>query len=162
MGLGWTIPNEADVATYPQQSEVDSIDFAILAAALNGYGVLSGCQVTAQATPDLTVAIAAGLVTNAGQQIHIAAQNVTIASPGTNNRYNLVTVNTNGTGGKTVGTQAASPVFPALSTTTVVLAAIWTPLSTPNITTAMITDKRVFISSGFSTAGKIVLDRLFD
>jgi hypothetical protein len=59
--MAFRIPNYGDAA-YADQAEPDSVDFDILAAGHAIYGVKTGCAVSAQGTPDMTVAVAAGTV----------------------------------------------------------------------------------------------------
>ena len=72
--MAFTIPNHAD-ANSPFQAEPDSVDFDILAAGYSGSGVISGCAVTAQGTPNMTVAVAAGIVSVAGARASVTGAN---------------------------------------------------------------------------------------
>ena len=121
--MPFTIPNEAD-AFHPDQAEPDKADIDILVAGHGGTGVVSGCAVTAQGSPNMTVAVAAGSVIVAGVEAAVASGNVTItAADGTHARFDLVVANSSGTKSATAGTPAASPVFPAIPGSSVVLAA---------------------------------------
>ena len=71
------IPNKAD-ALYPRQAGGFSADIDTIAAALAGDGVLSGMGVSAQSTPDMTVAVAAGLVRVGGYFAYYSGANVTL------------------------------------------------------------------------------------
>lgn len=140
--MAFIIPNEAD-AFNANQAEPDSVDFDILAAGIGGSGVLSGCAVTAQGSPDMTVAVAAGVIKVGAVVVAVTSGNVTIGTAdGTNPRFDLITVNNSGTKACTAGTAAASPVFPAIPSNSVVLAAVYVPASDTTIATNQITDKR--------------------
>ena len=109
--MAFTIPNQAD-AGVSAQAEVDSVDFDILAAAYNGNGVVSGCAVTAQGTPDMTVAVASGVVSIAGVIYSVTGANGTITTAHASNpRFDLVSINTSGTIVVTAGTAAAQVGF---------------------------------------------------
>ncbi|HEX8762924.1 MAG TPA: hypothetical protein VF733_04165, partial [Candidatus Saccharimonadales bacterium] len=87
----FTVPNAALVED-PSQAQLDQGDFVdMIIAAFGGTGVVNGCQVTAQATPNMTVAVAAGTVLVAGVQHAVTGQNVTlIAADPTNPRFSLI------------------------------------------------------------------------
>jgi hypothetical protein len=142
--VAFTIPNEGD-AFHADQAEPDKVDIDILVAGLAGNGVVSGCTVTAQGSPDMTVAVAAGVTRNTdGSTATVASGNVTItAADATNPRIDLIVVGSTGTKSATAGTAAASPVFPAIPATSVVLAAVYVPANDTTIATNQITDKRV-------------------
>jgi hypothetical protein len=152
----YTIPNEAG-AGFTDQAEPDKVDFDILTAGLShgaggsNYGlgptgVETGCAVTAQGTPDMTVAVAAGNVRIGGRLVVVAAGNVTItAADGTNPRFDLIVVDTAAAKTAIAGTAAANAVFPSITAGRVVLAAVYVPASDTAINSNQITDKRVMI-----------------
>lgn len=149
--MAFTIPNNAD-AFHTHQAEPDSVDIAILVQALNGEGVVSGCTVTAQGSPDMTVAVAVGVVRIDNQLVTVTAGNVTVgAADGTNPRIDLITVNNAGTKACTAGTAAASPVFPAVPADSVALAAVYVPASDTTIASNQITDKRAVLHRRLAT-----------
>lgn len=144
--MPYVIPNEVD-AVFTDQAEPDSGDFDIILRGLHRTGVISGCAVTAQGSPDMTVAVAAGLVDSSGRRFTVTAGNVTVgAADGTNPRFDLIGVDSSGTKGITAGTAAANPVFPAIATDTVVLAAVYVPASDTDIDANQIIDKRVILN----------------
>jgi hypothetical protein len=154
--MAFTIPNHAD-ADSPFQAEPDSVDFDILAAGYSGSGVISGCAVTAQSTPDMTVAVASGIVSVAGVRAAVSGANTTIGTAdGTNPRFDTITINSSGAIATTAGTAASVPELPAIPSVSVVLALIFVPANDTTIATVQITDKRVFISNG----GSGVLDNI--
>lgn len=143
--MTFTIPNETDAA-FSDQAEPDSRDFsAILAEAFDLNGVISGCAVTAQGTPDMTVAVASGTVIVDGVLATVTSGNVTItAANGTNPRIDLVVVDSAGAKSAVAGTAASNPVFPDPAGK-VVLAAVYVPANDTTIASNQITDKRVVI-----------------
>ena len=144
--MAFTIPNEAD-AFSANQAEPDSVDFDILVAGYSASGVLSGCAVTAQGTPDMTVAVASGFVIVAGVVAAVTGANATIgAADGSNPRFDLITINNSGTIATTAGTASSNPVFPAIPASSIVLASIYAPATDTAIETNQITDKRVFVN----------------
>jgi hypothetical protein len=146
--MAFTIPNHAD-ADSPFQAEPDSVDFDILAAGYSGSGVISGCAVTAQGSPNMTVAVASGIVSVAGVRAAVSGANATIGTAdGTNPRFDMITINSSGTIATTAGTAASVPELPSIPSVSIVLALIFVPANDTTIATAQITDKRVFVSSG--------------
>jgi hypothetical protein len=149
------VPNQGDAA-FADQARLFSQDLDILAAALAGTGVVSGCSVTAQATPDMTVAVAAGTVRVAGVAASVAAGNVAIgAAHATNARIDLVVVDNTGAKSVTAGTAAASATPPAIPASSVVLAFVYVPAADTAINTDQITDKR---ATAATTAGRLLTD----
>jgi polygalacturonase len=143
--MPFTIPNEV-AATFPAQARLFAADIDALVAGTARTGVLSGCAVTAQGSPDMTVAVAAGTVEVAGVRAIVAAGNVTItAADATNPRIDLVVVNSAGTKSVAAGTAAAAPTLPALPANSAPLAAVYVPANDTAINTNQITDKRVLI-----------------
>lgn len=155
--MSFTIPNFPD-ATYADQAEPDARDFDVLVAALAQTLVDSGCGVTAQGTPDLTVAVAAGTVIVAGAPVAVAGGNLAIAAGNaTNPRFDLIVVNNAGVKSVTAGTAAANAVFPAIPANSVVLAAVYMPANAATVTTGQIIDKRAFnpqyVNAGAGSVG---------
>lgn len=135
-------------------SDVQSILFGVylkaLWAAMDGVDcVLSGCAVTAQASPDMTVAVAKGSVLTAGVLKPVTAGNVTItAADSTNPRIDLVVVNSSGTKAARAGTAAANPAPPALTANDVLLAVVYVPANDTTISTNQISDLRCTRTQG--------------
>ncbi len=151
--MAFTIPNESAALT-PKQAEPDKGDIDILVAGIGGAGVVSGCAVTAQATPDMTLAVASGTIRNAdGTTASVSAANVTItAADATNPRFDLVVASSAGALSVTAGTAAAAPVYPAIPANSIVLAAVYVPAGDTAIESNQITDKRVLLTAlGSST-----------
>lgn len=143
----FTIPNVAD-AFAPAQAQVDKVDLDVIVAGIKGTGVVSGCAVTAQGSPDMTVAVAAGTVRVGQTVIDVTAGNATITTAhATNPRFDLVVVNNSGTKSVTAGTAAASPVYPAIPANSVVLAVVYVPANDTTIASTQIVDKRVLVNN---------------
>jgi hypothetical protein len=162
--MPFTFLNDPETSAPMDQVEPDARDFEIMLAAHStaagsGYGAgptgvqsqlhdtsTPGCAVTAQGTPDQTVAVAAGSVRIGGRYVKVTAGNVSLtAADGTNPRFDLITVDTTGTKGVTNGTPSADPVYPTLPAGKVILAQVFRAASDNTIQTADITDKRVLI-----------------
>ena len=148
--MAFTINNQGSGSIADNnQSEVDSVDLDILVAGYYGTGVISGCAVTAQGTPDMTVAVAVGvIVVNDGSPVRAAvgSGNVTVTTAdGSNPRFDLVVCNAGGTKSVVAGTAAANPIFPAIPANSVVLAALWVPANDTTIEADQIVDKRVLL-----------------
>jgi hypothetical protein len=145
--VAFTIRN-AQSSNDPQASP-DKVDFDILVQGVNGEGVVSGCAVTAQGSPDMTVAVASGVVRIAGITASVTAGNVTIgAAHGSLPRFDLITVNTAGSKANTAGTANANPVYPsggAAAGSSIVLAAVYVPAADTTIGATQIEDKRVIL-----------------
>lgn len=148
--MPFTVPNVASAA-YPAQAGLDSGDLSVLAGGSALTGVPSGCAVTAQGTPNMTVAVASGRVRISGRQVAVTGGNVTItAADSTNPRHDLITVDTSGTLAVITGTPAAittssEPTFPAIPAGRVVLAAVYVPAASSVVQANQITDKRMTI-----------------
>jgi len=143
--MAYTILNEADSFS-PNQSELDSVDIDILVAGIGNNGARTGGLITAQGTPDMTVAVAAGSAVINGGLTTWAAGNVTIATAdGTNPRIDLIVVNNAEPSvvSATAGTAAAQPVLPSIPANSVVLATIYVEASDTTIETNKISDRRV-------------------
>lgn len=149
--MAFTIPNLADVGEDAEQAEIDSKDIDILVQGINKTGVVSGCGVTAQGVPDMTVAVAAGEIAYIDTAATVTGGNATIeAADGTNARFDLIMVTNAGalvnpTAGNGKGTAAAEPVFPTIPANRVVLAVVLIPALDAAIGAGQIVDKRVII-----------------
>jgi len=153
--MAFTVPNEAS-ASYTDQSEIDSVDLKVISVMGMRTGVNSGCAVTAQGSPDDTVAISSGTYFVDGVKKTCAGGNVNVLSGAANPdgttssaanatyfRYDLITANSSSQLGVIHGTvpapawpdYAVNPVFPDFTATThAVLAAILIPPTAASIT----------------------------
>jgi hypothetical protein len=110
-----------------------------------GYGVFSGLGVTAQGTPNMTVAVAAGIcyMQTGTRYSPIANAALAITSANvTNPRIDIVYVNSSGVIAYLSGAAAATPSAPALPTGGLLLAEISVAAGTTTIQSANITDCR--------------------
>lgn len=138
--------NDNDEVFDPNQSIIMGTDIEALVQGIGGDGVLSGCAVSAQGSPDMTVAVAAGVVRVSDTYVEVAAGNVTITTAdATNPRIDLVSVSSDGTKTVTDGTAAANPKAPACPADSVPLAMVFVPANDTAIASNQITDKRVFV-----------------
>lgn len=149
------VPNQ-QAAVLEAQSVLMSSDISALSDGSNSNGVISGCAVSAQASPDMTVAVALGLVCVNGTISKVTAGNLTVtAANSTNPRIDIVTIDSSGTKVYTAGTAAATPVMPDIPSNSVLLARIDVPANATAVNAvasndgkAKLTDKRVFVSVG--------------
>ena len=156
--MAFTIPNLGaaphDDQAFPNQADIDA-----LSAGIGGNGVTSGCLVTPQGSPNMTVHVAAGVLTVGTSAVSVTAGNVTISAASSNPRRDLIVSNFSGTLSAIAGTPVAVvptdpnivPVLPTLPSTNIALAAVDVPANTATITAAEIVDKRVLLSSGITT-----------
>lgn len=158
--MSFNIPNVADAA-FPRQSGIYAADIAGLVASLAADGVLSGCGVTAQGSPDTTLAVAAGLIRIQGFFCYVTAANVTgFTGDGSNPRIDLVVVDYNGVLARTAGTAAAQPVAPAIPANSICLALVYVPTSDTAIGSNQIIDKRVLVPDFFDYADEFLSSNL--
>lgn len=149
--MSYTIPNDVVGGTAEQHTQAtpDSVDFTLLTSAIGGTGVVnSGCAVTAQGSPNMTVAVSSGVVGVWNRQVNdnVTGANATIGTAdGTNPRFDIVTIAVAGTITVVAGTPAQSPVFPTIPGTSVALAAVYVAAGASAITSADIIDKRLFL-----------------
>lgn len=147
--MPFTTPDEQELgAGDEQRATFFQTDVNALVAGIAGDGVVLGCEVTAQGSPNNTVAVAAGAVKVGTTYAVVAAGNVTMpAADGSNPRWVLITADTAGAKAATAGTAAAEPVLPDIPANSVTLAAIWWPASDTTVAAGQITDKRVMIGA---------------
>lgn len=143
-------------APYGPQASLDSGDLLIMAAAAQGFGVVGGCTVSAQATPNMTLSVTVGAVNfPTFGQVAVISQTATITPANlTNPRWDLVVVNRAGTVSVIAGTPApvvttpptSEPVYPAFqSAGVIVIAAVFVLAAVTSITNTMVVDKRLFL-----------------
>lgn len=154
--MSLNIPNQA-AAAFARQAAWHSVDIDAIVAAFAGDGVLSGLACTAQGSPDMTVAVAAGQARVGGYFPYVSGQNATIsAADSTLARIDIISVNYNGTITVTAGTAAASPVAPALPANNALLAQVYVPAADTAIGSNQITDKRVAVTDTFDIADEFM------
>lgn len=164
--MAFTIESN-DTSFNVNQSRLYETDISILVAALAGTGVVTGCAVTAQGSPDMTLAIAVGTIqpSSGVAAVAVTAGNVTIgAADGTNPRIDLVSASAAGVKTVTAGTAAALPKPPALPAEHVALAFCYVPATDTTMATNQITDKRCVVvpvaSSGGGALGMIYVSTI--
>lgn len=143
---GYTIPNEPAAAFAPQ-ARLFQTDLEILALAHGASGVISGCAVAAQGSPDMTVAVAAGVVQSLGTRLTFAGGNATFtAADGTNPRLDVVVVTSGNALAVRAGTAAANPLLPTLTAGDIALARVYVPANDTTIGSTQIIDARVLLA----------------
>lgn len=148
--MPFTIPDETE-ATYPPQARLFQTTLEILAAAPGRTGVVNGCAVTAQSTPDMTVAVGAGLARSEGKRLLVPAGNVTIpTADATYPRLDLVVVTAAGAKAVRTGTAAAFPLEPPLTAGDVVLEQVYLPAGATTVTAAQLISRAVHIDDPVS------------
>jgi hypothetical protein len=121
-------------------------DIDALVSGFNGDGVISGCAVTAQGSPDMTVAVGSGTIQISATSYSITGANKAItAADGSNPRIDLICANTSSALTVTDGTAAANPKAPDIPANSVLLAMVYVPASDTDIDSNQITDKRVIV-----------------
>lgn len=152
--MAFTIPNNASAGPYGPtdsrwQSRMDATDLFIMAEGANGNGVVSGCVVSAQASPNMTVQSAVGAVQINGAYIDVAADASTTitGAHATLPRRDLIVVNNSGVVSAVAGTAATDPVKPAVPANSVALAEIMVPATDTTIGADQIVDKRLIVRS---------------
>ena len=153
--MAFKLPRMAN-AGFIKQAEPDSPDFDIIVAGTARTGVRSGCEVTAQVTPNLTVAVAAGTYEIAGVVATNIAATVTLTADATNAKRALITGTSAGAIVLVDGTPAANPFLPEIPASRVVLATVDIPATTTAIGVANITDKRVLLHEVLTTRGDLL------
>lgn len=155
--MTFDLPNYADTA-FPEQSRLYSSDLAILSQGYSLTGVKTGCAVTAQGSPNMTVAVAAGTIYWLFAEVAVTAGNVTItAANATNPRIDLVVVNSSGVKSVVAGTPAVVPTQPALPALSVALAQVFVPANDTTISTAQIKDRRMTLMVPSVAGGTVIV-----
>jgi hypothetical protein len=145
----YTVPDKGTA-----QNDIQSIlfeeDWKIISAGVAGTEcVLVGCAVTAQGSPDMTVAVAKGAVLTNGVLKPVTAGNVTITTAhATNPRLDAVVVDSTGAKQVRAGTAAAAPKPPVLTANDVALAFVFVPANDTTISTDQIRSKRMLRTVG--------------
>lgn len=154
--MAFTIPHEGEAA-FPAQAAPDKVDFDIINAGIAQSGVVSGCAVSAQGTPDMTVAVASGVVQSLGTRLAVTSGNLTIgiADPA-EARFDLIVVTSAGAKAVRPGVAIPTAVFPVPLAGDVVLAAVYVPASDTDIDPNQIVDKRVSLPPNVTTSGYVI------
>ncbi len=143
--MSFTIPNNGgsydDDLSVWMDADIDALVRGFIAD-----GVLTGCAVTAQGSPNMTVAVAAGTVQINGVSVAVTGANGTITTADSSNpRLDVVSINSSGTIVVTAGTPAAEPSIPTIPASSAILALVRIPANDTTISSDQIVDKRVFV-----------------
>lgn len=150
--MTFALPNYGDVDTsHKDQSFPNAADIAILVEGHAGNGIASGGAVTAQGSPNMTVAVAAGNLSVAGSTVALTGGNVTIGAAAASPRRDLVVSTYAGALSSVAGTPVALdpndptivPVLPALPASRIALAAVTVRANATSIVAADIVQKQV-------------------
>jgi hypothetical protein len=151
--MGFYIPNAPD-ASVIDQSEPDSVDFVALGNRKSG--VISGCEVTAQVSPNQTVQVSAGEVLTEGVYKTVSSSSNLSVGLGSSAgpRFDLVVATSTGSLVVREGTANSNPTFPNLSSGDVLLAAVYRTSGTAStVDNTQIIDKRIIMMSNDSRTG---------
>lgn len=158
--MALVIPDIQNSPTFDAQALLDQTDLNAIMATDDGNGVLSGCAVTPHTGSDMNIAIAAGVVIVNGVQVSVSAvTSLAVGAASTDDRKDIVTVNSSGTVSVTAGTPcttagwsrtstALPPVKPAIPANSVLLAEVYVASTTTAIASANILDKTALMVSG--------------
>ena len=154
--MGYIIPNASSpLASVIDQSEPDSGDFVALGN--RKTGVISGCAVTAQASPTTVVDVASGEVISNGVYYTYAGGTVDLtAGTAGSARFDIVVIDSTGSLIARLGTATAgvNPTFADLQDGDVFLAAVYRAAGTGDVvTSSRIIDKRIFVPSNTARSG---------
>ncbi|OLN21391.1 hypothetical protein BTO30_14825, partial [Domibacillus antri] len=115
-----------------------------------GYGVQSGLNTTASATPDMNVQVQPGVIymPDGKRFAYTAAATITVtAADSTNPREDIIFINESGVIEYIAGTPAATPTEPALPAGAMHLSTVPVPAGATAIDQSMIIDKRKMLRS---------------
>lgn len=154
--MGYIIPNASSpLASVLDQSEPDSGDFVALGD--RKTGVVSGCAVTAQASPTAYVDVASGEVISNGFYYSVSSGSIDLtAGTAGSARFDIVVIDSSGTLTKRLGTAGVNPTFADLQSGDVFLAAVYRAAGTSDtVTSSRIIDKRIFVPSNTARSGAV-------
>jgi uncharacterized protein with putative carbohydrate binding module len=161
--------NEDEATYWDDMSEIDALDWEIFLRALKGTWVENGCLVSAQGTPDGTVAVSSGTYRVEGVDRTCAGGNVSVLSGGANPngstasaahatlpRYDLIIIDSNDQLGVVHGattapvhpTYSVNPKYPSFSGNRVCLGVIAVIPASTTIPTGAIVNKDVRAITG--------------
>lgn len=126
---------------------------------VQGNGIVSGCAVSAQSTPNMSVAIASGSIQYSGAVVAVSAvasQAVTASDP-LNPRIDMISITSAGVVTYTAGTAAPTPIPPSLPAGSILVSYISVSAGALTIVAANLTDRRLTIPGGFGTQGPLLV-----
>ena len=156
--MALVIPNIESNPTFDGQSNVDATDLAAMSSATSGSGVVSGCQVSPQSSPNMTVQVAAGTIFINTAPISVSAtSSVSIGAASSTDRRDIIVVNSSGvvsavsgtpcgTAGWTRSSLALPPVKPSIPAGSVLLGEVYVASTTTSITAGNIIDKTAIVN----------------
>lgn len=158
--MAFTIPNLADAA-FPDQAKPSSTDIDALLLGVTGTGVFSGCDVTAQGSPDMSVHVASGnaffgtltIVPVVADDLAITTAHATLP------RYDLVVVDDGAVLSVVNGDPATVALLPAIPASSVPLAGVYVPAADTAIGATQIIDKRVLVQDPNTFGGSAAFVR---
>ena len=124
---GFLVPN-ASLVSSPRMAEPDQIDFNTVAHAL--WGVIEGCLVTVSSS---TASTLGGLALVNGKMVRVSNKSVNLGIGGALDRFDLIVVDEGGTLGVIQGVEANDPVFKDVPLNNTVLASVFVPTGTSNL-----------------------------
>lgn len=141
--MAFDLPDRADAA-FDAQARLFSNDVKALTQAAGLTGVKSGCGVTAQGSPNMTLAVAAGVIYAANAEVTVTGGNVTITTAhATWPRIDIVVVSSSGVKSVVAGSAAEFPLEPATPAGSVMLAQVYVPATDTAIGATQIRDRRI-------------------
>lgn len=149
MASGFEIPDN-DVAAFPIQSQLFFFDFEVIRRAHAGYRIISGCEVTAQGSPDLSVHVAAGVIRPGdSSRVAVVADDLVVdAADATDFRIDIISVSN--TGVLTITTGSAQTLAackpPTLPANHIALALVYVPPTATIVDSDQIKDRRLFFA----------------
>lgn len=142
---GFLVPN-ASLVSSPRMAEPDQLDFSTAANAR--WGVVEGCQVTVSGT---TAAMTPGVaIVNGVLIVASTDQQQPLGQGGTQDRFDLLALDTSGNLVVIRGDPATDPVFPDVPSNNTLLAAVFCPTGASDFLSNVI-DKRRFVSRALLT-----------
>ncbi len=161
----YTPQNCLDRILTPGPSNLDPIliqhRLDVLKIGVNDF-VLTGCAVTPQGSPDMTVAVAKGSVMSLGVLRAVSAGNVAIAAANAAlPRLDLVAISSAGAKVVRQGTPSTSPKVTGYQSGDVPLAIVYVPATASSITADKMLDVRIIQTMGPITVGKITTPVVF-
>jgi len=146
-----------------RQAGIYRSDIRALGLGMQGDGVLRGLGCAQQGSPDMTVAVAAGMVRIGGYFAFVPAASVTItAAHATLHRMDLVVCDRNGALSVIAGTPAPATAVsgnvipPLIPDNSVPLAQVYVPPAATAITDALIWDRRPVVADFYDSGSEFL------
>lgn len=151
---GFTIPDRHEAYAPDPQSAWMQTDIDAIISGIRDTGVLSGCAVTPQGSPDMSVHVAAGEIVSGATPATVSADDVTITAADPDYpRVDCIVAHSDGSVGVVDGTPDQHPWMGAIDPDDVLLAAVLVEAGVTSIISDYIVDKRVFMLDHGSAYG---------